>query len=43
MQQIVNWLDRVLMAPDDEQLIHRVKGEVNEFMKGFPMYPEWGK
>jgi glycine hydroxymethyltransferase len=43
MDNIVNWLDRVLMAPDDEQVIRTVKGEVNEFMKGFPMYPEWGK
>ncbi len=43
MQHIVNWLDRVLMSPDDEQLLGNVKGEVNEFMKGFPLYPEWGK
>ena len=40
MAQIVNWLDRVLMAPDDEALLGKVKGEVNEFMKGFPLYPE---
>lgn len=40
MQQIVNWLDAVLISPDDEGLIARVKGEVNEFMKGFPLYPE---
>ena len=40
MQQIVNWLDRVLMSPDDETLISTVRGEVNEFMKGFPLYPE---
>jgi len=43
MQHIVNWLDRVLMSPDDEQLLGNVKGEVNEFMKSFPLYPEWGK
>ena len=43
MEQVATWLDRVLMAPDDENTIGAVKNEVNEFMKGFPMYPEWGK
>jgi glycine hydroxymethyltransferase len=43
MQQVVNWLDKVLMSPDDESLIHTVRGEVNEYMLGFPMYPEFGK
>jgi glycine hydroxymethyltransferase len=38
MQQVVTWLDRALMAPDDEALIHMIRGEVNEFMAGFPMY-----
>ena len=38
MPQIVNWLDRVLMSPDDEQLIKTVAGEVNEFMAAFPLY-----
>ncbi len=41
MQQVVNWLDRVLMAPDDERVINTVKGEVNEFMKAFPLYPDY--
>jgi glycine hydroxymethyltransferase len=40
MPQIVNWLDRVLMAADDETVINNVKGEVNEFMKNFHLYPE---
>ncbi|OSZ78939.1 serine hydroxymethyltransferase [Chitinophagaceae bacterium IBVUCB1] len=40
MTDIVNWLDRVLMAPDDENLIKTVRGEVNEFMQQFPLYPE---
>ena len=39
MQQVVNWLDRVLMAPDDETVIAAVRGEVNEFMTAFPLYP----
>jgi glycine hydroxymethyltransferase len=41
MPQIVNWLDRVLMHPDDEQVIAHVKHEVNEFMHQFPLYPGW--
>ena len=40
MAQIVNWIDRVLMAPDNEDVIAAVRGEVNECMKGFPLYPE---
>ncbi|MBS1586227.1 MAG: serine hydroxymethyltransferase [Bacteroidetes bacterium] len=42
MPQIVGWLDKVLMAPDDESVIKTVRGEVNEFMAGFPLYPGWG-
>ena len=41
MKHIVNWLDKVLTQPDDEQVIATVKGEVNEFMKGFELYPEF--
>lgn len=41
MQQVADWLDRVLMSPDDESVITAVRGEVNEFMQQFPMYPEW--
>lgn len=41
MTLVVNWLDRVLSAPDDEHIIAAVRGEVNEFMGGFAMYPEW--
>jgi glycine hydroxymethyltransferase len=42
MKLIVNWLDTVLMSPDDEQVIAKVKGEVNEYMTGFSLYPEMG-
>jgi glycine hydroxymethyltransferase len=38
MSQIVTWLDKVLMSPEDMSLIKTVKGEVNEFMRGFPLY-----
>jgi glycine hydroxymethyltransferase len=41
MQQVVNWMDQVLIDPDNEVLIGRVRGEVNEYMKAFPLYPEW--
>lgn len=40
MAHIINWLDRVLMSPDDENVIAAVRGEVNEFMQQFPLYPE---
>jgi len=40
MAQIVDWLDRVLMNADNEELIAKVRGEVNEYMTGFPLYPE---
>jgi glycine hydroxymethyltransferase len=41
MPQIVDWLDRVLMSPDDTDLVRTIKGEVNEFMSGFPLYPSF--
>ncbi len=40
MPQIVNWIDRVLMNADNEATLATVKGEVNEYMKSFPLYPE---
>jgi glycine hydroxymethyltransferase len=42
MVQIAQWLDRVLMNADDETVIATVKGEVNEFMKAYPLYQELG-
>lgn len=41
MPQIAQWLDRVLMDPDNNTVINNVKAEVNSFMQQFPMYPEW--
>lgn len=41
MSQVIDWVDRVLMNADDEQVIATVRGEVNEFMGSFPLYPEW--
>ena len=42
METIVAMVDKVLMRADDESLIESVKGEVKEFMKQFPLYPELG-
>jgi glycine hydroxymethyltransferase len=41
MAQVAAWIDRVLMAPDDETVISTVRGEINEAMQDFPLYPEW--
>lgn len=41
MAQVAAWIDRVLMAPDDESVIATVRGEINETMKAYPLYPEW--
>jgi glycine hydroxymethyltransferase len=42
MEPIVNMVDKVLMNIDNEDMIGKVKKEVNEFMKQFPLYPELG-
>lgn len=41
MAMIVDWLDNVLMHADDEQVIAKVRHEVNTFMQDFPLYPEF--
>ena len=40
MPFIVDKIDEVLMNGDDAALLQKIKSEVNEFMKGFPLYPE---
>ncbi|MFY0252568.1 serine hydroxymethyltransferase [Chitinophaga sp. 30R24] len=42
MDQIVDWIDQLLMDADNEALILKVRGEVNTFMQQFPLYPELG-
>ena len=39
---VVNAIDKVLMNADDEGIITSIRGEVNEFMKQFVLYPELG-
>jgi glycine hydroxymethyltransferase len=40
MQQVVSWIDELLMDADNEALITKVRGSVNDFMKQFSLYPE---
>ena len=38
MEQIVVYIDKVLMSHDDEATLVTVKEEINEWMKAFPLY-----
>jgi glycine hydroxymethyltransferase len=40
MATIVELIDKALTNAENEALLAKIKGEVNEFMKGFPLYPE---
>ena len=40
MVEIVNLMDRVLESKGSVGIIERVKGDVLELLKGFPLYPE---
>ncbi|MCW3120324.1 MAG: serine hydroxymethyltransferase, partial [Chitinophagaceae bacterium] len=42
MQTVVDFIDKVLMNPGDENLISGVRIEVKEFMQQFPLYAELG-
>jgi len=42
MQFIVNAMDNALTNADDEKVISTIRGQVNEFMKQFILYPELG-
>ncbi len=42
MKFVVDALDTVIMNADNEQIISKVRGDVNEFMKQFVLYPELG-
>jgi glycine hydroxymethyltransferase len=36
MAQVAEWMDQVTMAPDDEAVAERVRGEVHELMRLYP-------
>ena len=38
MTQIVDLIDRVLSAPEDEQVIAKVRAEVNAMMAKYPLF-----
>ena len=38
MEKIVDWIDNLLMNTEDEALISKIKQEVNNFMKNYPLY-----
>jgi len=38
MLQIAEWIDRIILDSENETTIARVKSEVNEYMKQFPLY-----
>lgn len=40
MQQIALWINRLITDIENENTITKVKAEVNEYMKAFPLYGE---
>jgi glycine hydroxymethyltransferase len=42
MATVVEMIDKALMNADNEAVLASLKGEVNSFMKQFPLYPELG-
>jgi glycine hydroxymethyltransferase len=37
MQQVGRWILKILAAPDDAALAERVRGEIREFVKDYPV------
>jgi glycine hydroxymethyltransferase len=42
MQQIADWIERIILEVENETVIAKVKAEVNEYMKQFPLYENEG-
>ena len=38
MKKVASLIDKVLMNPEDEKVLAKVRGEVNTFMEKFPLY-----
>ncbi|HSU13918.1 serine hydroxymethyltransferase [Longimicrobium sp.] len=43
MRAIAGLIERVIAAPDDEQVATAVRGEVREMCSRFPLYGEWAR
>ncbi len=39
-KQVAKWINEVISAPEDEAVRQRVKGEIAELTRKFPLYPE---
>jgi glycine hydroxymethyltransferase len=39
MRRIADLIDRVLRAPEDQNVLNAVRGEVRELANAFPLYP----
>jgi glycine hydroxymethyltransferase len=39
MRRIADLIDRVLRAPEDQNVLNTVRGEVRELANAFPLYP----
>ncbi len=40
MATVVEMIDKALMNAENEDVLASLKGDVNKFMKQFPLYPE---
>ncbi len=38
MDQVVDWMDQVIMQPENEVLIQKVRSEVQDFMHHRPLF-----
>ena len=38
--KVVNWIDQLISNPDDETISSQIRGEVNRFASGFPLFAE---
>jgi glycine/serine hydroxymethyltransferase len=41
MAQIATWIKRVFDHVEDDQELAKIKGEVENLAKKFPLYPVW--
>ncbi len=40
MPQIIEWMDQIIMNPEDKDLAQNIKSQINEYMQDFPLYPD---